>query len=369
MRIAEIIPSLYPVGGAEKLVLYLSKALIQNGHEVFVLSLYSENDNEIVRELEKLNVKLVFLSKRKGIDFGCAKRLKKALRAIRPEVIHSHLDSLVTLFIARAHRIAPVFYTIHTLISERSVGKKRSPKNLLYKLLFSRQIVVPVAISKIVKEAFCGFYNIRSSNVPIVKNGVPTDTHTATVPFARRRNDFVFVGRFIRLKNPEIIVSAFLRVKQTFPSLTLLMIGDGPLLDSCKSIVTKSRAEGVCFTGFVNDVHSYLAQSKVLVLASEYEGNPLAINEAIASGCYVLSTNVGGVPDIVNEHNGMLLDASQELEENLVKAMSWCAQNVNAIEKKLAEAFEANVQKVSISQTMSDYLTLFALSKRRSSRS
>ena len=356
MRIVEIIPSLIPVNGAERLVYNLSKAFAMLGHEVIIISLYSNKDEIITAELETVsNINLYFLSKKPGVDIGCAKRLKKLIDEINPDVIHCHLDSLITIWISRVFKKYSTYYTFHTLISEDVLGSKNKPKNMVYKHILKKGMVYPISISRVIKESVCNYFLLDEKSVRTVYNGVPIIQFKNSNTYANREYDFIFIGRFIKIKNPLLIVRAFLNVKKTYPNSKMVMIGEGPLLEKCKE-----EANGqICFTGFINDVSKYLSNSKCLVLLSDYEGNPMVINEAIASKCYVISTSVGGVPDVVNQSNGSLIDAESNFEKELENKMKEFIINSEMAETIINKNYEQNKQLVSIDRTASDYLKIF----------
>ena len=360
MRIIEIIPFLYPLGGAERLVINLTSSIAKRKEdEVLLISLYTKNKNKIVDELiNRKDINIVFLDKKRGVDLKCSKRLKKVVNDFKPDVIHCHLDSLITVWLSKVFKKYKTFYTFHTLINENVVGNKRKPKNALYRFLFKKKRIVPIAISQIIKGSICNYYDLKNEMVPVAENGVPLENFSNSNKLSTRKYDFVFAGRFIDLKNPEIIIKAFLETKKEFENINLVMIGDGPLHSNCKKTYSE---EGIIFTGFIEDVSEYFKNSKVLVLASSYEGNPMVINEAIASGCFVIATKVGGIPDVVkNDRNGVLIDFDDNVENSLVSKMKECMHNIKKIETMLEKESTINQSEVSIEKTLQKYMEIFA---------
>ena len=97
----------------------------------------------------------------------------------------------------------------------------------------------------------------------------------------------------------------------------------------------------------------------MLILASEYEGNPIVINEAIASKCFVLATKVGGIPDVINDNNGMLIDFDEQLKSKLTESMLYCKAHIAGINNMLDRNYQSNTENVSIERTCKEYLQLF----------
>lgn len=361
MKIVEIIPFLYPIGGAERLVIDLVNCASANADDVFLLvSLYSRNENNVLRQLESnRSVKIVFLNKKRGVDFRCSRRLKKVINDFDPDIVHCHLDSLLTIYLSGINKKYKTFFTFHTLINKATVGRKFNIKNLLYRYLFSKHKIYPIAISKVVKESICNYYGLPERCVPIVKNGVPLNKFRNSIDFEERKFDYSFIGRFIDIKNPDLIVEAFNIVINKFPFSKLVMIGDGPLVSKCKEESGLCLGNNIVFTGFVDDVSLYLKNTKYLILASTYEGNPMVVNEAIASGCYVIATKVGGIPDVVNDSNGKLINYDNNLRDNLAQSMIEALHDAKSIGYKLKCGYKTNQNQVSIEKTWSEYLSLF----------
>lgn len=129
---------------------------------------------------------------------------------------------------------------------------------------------------------------------------------------------FVSVGRFVEKKAPHLTVSAFARVAQEVPAARLVMMGDGPLLDSCRDLARGlGVAETVEFAGAVphERVAGEMRQARGFVQHSiraadgDCEGTPVAVLEAQASGLPVVATRHAGIPDvIIEEETGLLVN-------------------------------------------------------------
>lgn len=91
------------------------------------------------------------------------------------------------------------------------------------------------------------------------------------------------------------------------------MVGDGELKQNIEYRIKKYNIDDkVVLVGNVSNVNYYLSNADIFVLSSDYEGLPLSILEAMASGLPIISTNVGGVADIVT-NNGILVSAKDKV--------------------------------------------------------
>jgi glycosyltransferase involved in cell wall biosynthesis len=112
---------------------------------------------------------------------------------------------------------------------------------------------------------------------------------------------FVFVGRLIANKGPDVALEAFMEVNRHAANSRLAFVGDGPMLPMLERMVRADGLEDVVeFLGMREDVSEILRQSDVFVRPSHIEGMPLTILEAMATGLPVIACDVGGVREIVD---------------------------------------------------------------------
>jgi glycosyltransferase involved in cell wall biosynthesis len=129
---------------------------------------------------------------------------------------------------------------------------------------------------------------------------------------------FLAVGRFVDKKAPYLTLLAFAEMLRHWPEARLRMIGDGPLLGVCRSMVVGMRLEkSVDLLG--PQPHEVVAsemqrarafvQHSIVAEDGDSEGTPVAVLEAGASGLPVVATRHAGIPDVViNEETGLLVE-------------------------------------------------------------
>ena len=147
--------------------------------------------------------------------------------------------------------------------------------------------------------------------------GVDIDEFTKANP-ALNEPIFLFVGRFVDKKAPNLTLLAFQKTLQVYPDARLRMCGDGPLLDICKKMsIDLCISEEVEFLGSCSHscIKTLIQEARAFVLHSikppsgDSEGTPVAILEACASGLPVISTKHAGIKDVIMENiNGFLVD-------------------------------------------------------------
>lgn len=108
------------------------------------------------------------------------------------------------------------------------------------------------------------------------------------------------VGRLVPIKNHELLIRATAKVLQAGRDLTLAIVGGGPEEGRLRHLVDELEiGDAVHFVGWRDDLARIYADSTVVALSSDNEGTPVCLIEAMACGCPVIATNVGGVRDVL----------------------------------------------------------------------
>jgi glycosyltransferase involved in cell wall biosynthesis len=182
--------------------------------------------------------------------------------------------------------------------------------------------VVPVAIASEVADSIRRVYGIE--DFPSIPNGIPVDAFRgSSIDRERWRNKegfaptdvlFVCVAGLRAQKNPTLLLEAFHRGPASDPRTHLLFAGIGSLKSKLeRQMSALNLQDRVHLLGQRSDIPELLNAADVFVLSSDYEGNPLAVLEAMAAGKPIISTAVGGVPELVEGGCGLLVPP-QDLE-------------------------------------------------------
>ena len=308
MKILQVIPVL-GIGGAEIMCENLTYELIKKGHDVVVVSLYSSH-SLITERLENKGVKIYYLSKKKGMDLSVIPRIRKVIKAERPEVVHTHLDALKYVGVATYFKKIRIVHTIHSLAEKNASRATRR----IYKNFFKRG-VVPVALSKVVQQSIENTYKLNAYHIPIVFNGIDLSKCISKQEYSLKDTfTIVHIGRFADVKNHIGLLKAFKIFYRKYPNTVLQLIGDGEKKGEAEQFVTDN---GLCnvveFLGVQDNVYKYLNEADIFTLPSLYEGVPLTLIEAMGTGLPIVATNVGGIPDMLeNKKYALLVDVDEE---------------------------------------------------------
>ncbi len=103
-------------------------------------------------------------------------------------------------------------------------------------------------------------------------------------------------------KSPLDYIKVCIKVYEKMPNVNFLLVGDGILRARCERMLSASPLNGrFIFTGWRRDISQILDILDIAVLTSKWEGMPVSIIEALAKGCPVIATNVGGTPELIKD--------------------------------------------------------------------
>jgi len=266
---------------------------------------------------------------RLGDDVRALFALMSLFRRTRPDIVHTHTAKAGALgrVAAWLSGVPHVVHTFHGHVFHGYFGRLGSAVTVFVERVLARGTDCVIAVSdEVATDVVERFGIAERKRVRVIPIGLPLDDldgirddrdHAraqlgipADAPVA------VMVGRLVPVKEPDVALRVWERVRQHLPDAQLLIVGGGPLLEALQS----SGAEGVHFLGWQADVRPALAAADAALLTSRNEGTPVALIEAAAAGMPSVATRVGGVPSVVRDgETGLLADRGDD--EALAKAV------------------------------------------------
>lgn len=184
-------------------------------------------------------------------------------------------------------------------------------------------------VAKTSMEHFQDFNpNYNKEKLFYVYNGIGKTPENKTVGNLKElpaKYTFFCAGSITKRKGQELIIRAFNRLTEEEKSqFNITFLGDGAEKNRLENLVKSNKLDQqIFFEGFVNDVTSYLMQSNGFMLTSHDEGLPVAIIEALRLGLPIISTNVGGIPEMIEDkYNGFLIEPDEEEVYKVFKNLS-----------------------------------------------
>ena len=292
---------LHAIGDSNSNKVYLFDDQVINGIRTLVI--YYKNTK---------NPALNFYRRIKSYQKGFAKMT-------RPDIVHANVLQKSMLFAV----YLKLKYKIPFLVSEHWSGFLDVNRHKLskYQLFVAKKIakyadyIVPV--SQYLKNDLIGLG--FSTPLEVVENVVDTELFHVKKS-TNERFVFLHISNLIPLKNPEKIINAAIILSKEYSNFELQIGGDGDV-ENLNSIIKKNNAESYIKTFEMitsNEVAEKMRNSNSFVLFSDYENFPCVLLESLSTGTPAIATKVGGIPEIINEKNGILISNS---ESELVDAM------------------------------------------------
>ncbi len=268
-------------------------------------------------------------------------KLIALMRRERPDIIHTHTAKAGTLgrlaaLIALPGRRKRVVHTFHGHVFHSYFSPRKTRFFIHIERMLARRTHRLIAVSERTKQELVAYKIAPEDKIDVIPLGLDLE------PFAQcaqhrgelRRElglspDCLLVGLVARLV-PVKDVATFLQsascVASSAPNACFLIVGDGELREELEM---QARALGlgaqVRFLGYRKDLARIYADLDIVALSSRNEGLPVSLIEAMASGCIVVSTAVGGVPDLIVEGETGFLAPPQNpgaLTEAIERALS-----------------------------------------------
>jgi glycosyltransferase involved in cell wall biosynthesis len=245
-------------------------------------------------------------------DLVALARMVRLVRQLRPDVVHTHMAKAGTVGRIAAHLcgVPLIIHTYHGHVfhSYFSPTKTRVFLTIERALGLATDRIITVGDGQRDEIAKYGVASV-SKLVPIrlgLELGQFLSVEDARGGLRRELSvaaDTPLVGivaRLVPIKAHEVFFNAAVRVLQTVPNARFVVIGDGERRAELEEMVRRlGVAASVTFLGWRRDMVSVYADLDVVALTSRNEGSPVALIEALASARPVVSTAVGGVPEVV----------------------------------------------------------------------
>jgi len=301
-------------GGAEKALVDIALRLDRSRYNVSVCATRSAGNYQPL--LDAAGVRTIVLHRETRWDSYKLLGLVRLLRRQPVHILHTHLFGSNTW-----GRILGKLAGVPVIITHEHWSSKSRNEvwvdRLLYRL--SDRIVVPSAASK---RMVIEMEHIPARYLDVIYNGADADEFAPREERVDVREewgikpDAVVVGTLGRL-SPEkggvdTLIRVVARLRQAHPQVRLMVVGDGSLRPELQSLAAE-LGEDVVFTGLRSDVTRMLSAMDIFVLPSLREALPIVVLEAMAMGLPVVATDVGGVPEMVQDGTtGLLVPSGDE---------------------------------------------------------
>jgi glycosyltransferase involved in cell wall biosynthesis len=284
-------------------------------HERYDVRLCSLRSRDKAGEhVENLGAQVYYLNRSK-YDPRTLGDLVKLIRQQKIQILHLHGYGAATF-----GRLAARIVGIPAIVHEHMYDAKIPVYQKLADRVLSGSTAWSIAVSRSVRDFLINDRSFPQETLEIIYNGAPLSIATKNgkrsneselppgetwreklgIPMANRV--VAVVGRLHLIKGHTYFLQAARKVLASCDRATFLVVGDGQLMEALQEESRKLGIEDhVIFSGYCAEVPALLQEVDIKVISSLSEGIPLTLFEAMAAGCPVVSTNVGGIAEILEE--------------------------------------------------------------------
>lgn len=293
------------IGGAEKQVCDLADIYEQKQNEVMIISLTGDPQ---IKPINK-NIKIYSLNMQKSF-FSFVKTYMKVRAIIKrfcPDVVHSHMlhANIFCRLIRLSTKIRVLISTAHNTFEG----------NVLWMTLYritDFMATISTNVSKASVEAFLKSKASCKNKMIVQYNGINCDNFSPSLidrmEYRKKLNIndegilLLSIGRLTEAKNHSMLLSCFSAIKIDYPNAKLAIIGTGEFSEKIQlQIESLNIKDSVFMLGTSFDIKQWMSAADVFVLTSKWEGMPLVICEAMSCEKVVVSTDCGGIKEIIDD--------------------------------------------------------------------
>lgn len=328
----------FNIGGPTYNATFLTRFISDDYETLLVGGLPEENESDSLHILEEYGVKATLIEEMKRTpnffnDRKAYQKIKQIIREYQPDIVHTHAAKAGALGrrAAKSMRVPVIVHTYHGHVFHSYFGKL---KTALYKFIERRLAKIStgiIAISEIQKEELTQQHTIcQASKVKMIQLGFDLNRFHESLEHKRTetRQQFglsedeiavAIVGRLAAVKNHQLFLNAIEAIAaKTTKKVTFFIVGDGDERSNIEQRIASLKLPStlkIVMTSWIKDIASFNPGMDLICLTSLNEGTPVSLIEAQAANVPILTTNVGGVKDIVLENETGFVVSNNSLSE------------------------------------------------------
>lgn len=374
------------LGGPTYNAAYLSKYIGDEFETLLVAGMKDESEasSEYIVEnlgLQPRYIKNMYRSINPIKDYPAYKELVKIIKEFQPDIVHTHAAKAGAIGRLAAHNcgVPIILHTFHGHVFHSYFSPLKTRVFLEIERFLANKSTKIIAISDIQKQELTKEFQIAPKEKFEVVN-LGFDLQRFQIDNAQRRETFRakyglkendiaigIIGRLVPVKNHNLFLEAFAQVKKTTnKSIKAIIIGDGELREELEAKVaalglSKSNQTAndvdILFTSWITSIETALPGLDVVALSSLNEGTPVSLIEAQASNVPIITTEVGGIKDIVIENETALLAENDNVATFSAQLLKLVEDDT--LRKKMTEKGFEHVQNKFSYQTLCANMNAF----------
>lgn len=357
----------FNIGGPTYNATFLTAFLGPEYETLLVGGLPDEGESDSLFILEKYGVKPLLIEEMVrnpslSSDRKAYKKLKQIIKDFQPDIVHTHAAKAGALGrkAAVSCGVPVIVHTFHGHVFHSYFGKVKTEIFKTIEKKLAKKTDAIVAISEIQKHELSTIHKVaKKKKISVIPLGFDL------LPFRNKRisererirqkynlNEdeiaIAIVGRLAPIKNHQYFLEVIEKVlDRSSKKIKVFIVGDGSERDLILDLVSKINNkynDAITMTSWIEDIGEFNAGMDIICLTSKNEGTPVSLIEAQAAGIPVVTTDVGGVKDIIVEgdtgyvvpleNQNLYIERLLDLTENEKKRQIMSQNGWNHVEQK-----------------------------------
>ncbi len=314
----------FNIGGPTYNATFLTRFMNDKYETLLIGGTHEEGESDSLHVLEEYGLDPLLISEMQRIpsfksDRAAYKKIKQIIQEFKPDIVHTHAAKAGALGrkAAFACKVPVVIHTFHGHVFHSYFGKV---KTFIFKTIERRLAKKSdgiIAISDIQKKELSEIHKIcPASKIKVIPLGFDLEkfhTNKEANRIKTRENyqlkedeiAITIVGRLAAIKNHTLFLDVVEKIlKSTTKKVKFFIVGDGderPSIENRVNEINNKFGKIIVMTSWIKDIGLFNAGMDIICLTSDNEGTPVSLIEAQAGGLPIVTTDVGGVKDILLE--------------------------------------------------------------------
>ena len=324
IRVLRII-NRFNIGGPTYNATFLTRFLSDEFETLLIGGLPEEGEADSLHILEEYGVTPILIPELKRnpsffSDRQALKRIKEIIKQFNPDIVHTHAAKAGALGRKAAYDsgVPVIVHTFHGHVFHSYFGKFKTELFRRIEKSLARKSTGIIAISEQQKNELSSVYRIaEKQKIEVIPLGFDLNPFQENLERKRKKtrdfyklsNDEVavaIIGRLAPIKNHDLFIEAIkIANEKSSNKIVFFIVGDGEMRTSIETKVNNIKANfglDIRMTSWIKDIKSFNAGMDVICLTSNNEGTPVSLIEAQACNIPIVTTDVGGIRDIVKDN-------------------------------------------------------------------
>ncbi|MCB0478760.1 MAG: glycosyltransferase [Crocinitomicaceae bacterium] len=315
----------FNLGGPTYNVTFLSRFMSEEFETLLVGGVPDEYETDSLHIPESYGLHPIIIPELKRAinykeDKKALKKLREIIREFKPDVVHTHASKAGALGRQAAikENVPVILHTFHGHVFHSYFGKLKTTFYKTVERRLAKKSTRIICISNKQKEEIGSIHKIcPPEKIEVIPLGFDLEKFHANkdenrknvrAKYQLKENEIAIaiIGRLAPVKDHDFFLNVIENLpKESITKIKVFVVGDGELKseieEKTNELNSKFGEKRVIMTSWINNIDEFNAGMDIICLTSKNEGTPVSLIEAQASGTPVISTNVGGVQDIIDE--------------------------------------------------------------------